>query len=231
MIKQSRALLALFTPALISRSCFRLVSADIKLPPLENPSFPLWPSLFHATLLQNRTGSLALTELYYDFTGGRNLNIIQNQLGETLYDNERQNGSTFYYYPQSSTCSVIDMGVGLLRPDWLDGANYEGTTEIDTFECDIWTQGTSLDDDSRPFVTYYNIKGSDIPARWVFYDDAQFEVLRWTINETASEETWAIPSYCFHIVPQKDSTVTMKTALTSLLRNSNHGALLGKSPL
>ena len=36
-----------------------------------------------------------------------------------------RNGSTYYYTPGGS-CKVIDMGVGLLPPDWLKGADYKG---------------------------------------------------------------------------------------------------------
>ena len=59
------------------------------------PPTPVWPKLLHATLVQNRSGSLALTELYYDWQGGRNLNVITSQAGgpgAVLFDNERANG-------------------------------------------------------------------------------------------------------------------------------------------
>lgn len=48
-----------------------------------------------------------------------------------LWDNERNNGSTYYYYPESSPpeCSVINFPVGILRPDWLSGAKYKGVEE------------------------------------------------------------------------------------------------------
>lgn len=112
--------------------------------------------------------------------------------------------STYYYYPDSSSCSVIDMNVGILKPNWLDGATYLGQTTIDNFLCDVWQQGSAPDDDATPFLTYYNVVGEDYPARWVFFDGAQFDVLRWAINETAGEATWAIPGYCFS-EPKKDS--------------------------
>lgn len=38
----------------------------------------------------------------YDYAQGRNLNIIQTQSGEEdgpLFDNERANGTTYYYLP------------------------------------------------------------------------------------------------------------------------------------
>ena len=51
--------------------------------------------------------------------------------GSVLWDNERNNGSTYYYYPEKSPpeCSVINFPVGILRPDWLSGAKYKGVEE------------------------------------------------------------------------------------------------------
>ena len=53
-----------------------------------------WPEQFHAVLFQNRSASLALTDLWYDWPGGRNLNAIRTQLtGRTLFDVEWNNGT------------------------------------------------------------------------------------------------------------------------------------------
>jgi hypothetical protein len=125
------------------------------------------------------------------------LNIIADQLGNVLYDNERANGSTYYYHPADHTCNVIDMGVGLLKPDWLVGATYLGEVAVNTIKCDMWEQGSAPDDGGVPFVTYYNKVGADTPIRWVFYDGASFDVMRWAVNETANSTTWEIPPYCF----------------------------------
>jgi hypothetical protein len=37
-------------------------------------------------MFQNRTGKLALVDLYYEWGKGRNANLIHSQLGSTLYD-------------------------------------------------------------------------------------------------------------------------------------------------
>lgn len=52
------------------------------------PSPPIWPETFHALAVQNRNGSLALVDLYYEWKKGRNANLIHRQLGTTLYDIE-----------------------------------------------------------------------------------------------------------------------------------------------
>lgn len=52
------------------------------------PQPPVWPETFHAVAVQNRIGSLALVDLYYEWSKGRNANLIHSQLGTTLYDIE-----------------------------------------------------------------------------------------------------------------------------------------------
>jgi hypothetical protein len=72
---------------------------------------PVWPDQLHAILLQDRDGELADVDLYYDWPGGRNLNIIKSRSdGSVLYDNERNNGRSVVT-PQgsdSASCDSID---------------------------------------------------------------------------------------------------------------------------
>lgn len=58
------------------------------LAPEAPPEPPIWPETFHAVAVQNRSGSLALVDLYYEWGKGRNANLIHSQLGTTLYDIE-----------------------------------------------------------------------------------------------------------------------------------------------
>lgn len=71
-----------------------LVVAAALIAPLQaKPSPPVWPEQLHAILIQDRNGSLADVDLWYDWPGGRNLNIIKSREdGSVLYDNERNNG-------------------------------------------------------------------------------------------------------------------------------------------
>ncbi|CAM9261668.1 unnamed protein product [Heterosigma akashiwo] len=163
---------------------------------VEDPSPPVWAEQFHAVLFQKRGEELALVDLWYDFPNGRNLNIIQNQLGSTLFDNERQNGSTYYYYGKDSdSCKVIDMGVGLLRPNWLSESKYHGEENIDGFSCYKWTHGEG--EDNKPFVTYWNDIQTGRPVKWVFFTGAVFEVMKYQENVTLPDEDWQIPPVCF----------------------------------
>lgn len=56
--------------------------------PDAEPRPPVWPETFHALAVQNRNGSLALVDLYYEWGRGRNANLIHKQMATTLYDIE-----------------------------------------------------------------------------------------------------------------------------------------------
>jgi len=56
--------------------------------PLPKDKWPLWPAKMHAELVQNRSGSLAIVDHYFDFKGGSSLLVIRSQLGSTLMDYE-----------------------------------------------------------------------------------------------------------------------------------------------
>ena len=162
------------------------------------PTPQLWPALLKADLRQNRSGALANVTLCYDFAGGRNLNVIDNSAapgGSVLYDNERANGSTYYYSRHPPGCKVIAMGVGLLRPDWLRGATYIGPGYGDT---DCFTQGESPSNASVPFLTYCQSQADGLPRYWTFFDGARFDVDRWEPDATCSEAAFALPPTCFN---------------------------------
>ena len=68
------------------------------------------------TNLTERGGRLQLIDLYYDWPGCRNLNLIRDQLS-------------------------VRFPVGVLPPDWLvDGAVYLGRETTDGFDCHLWTK-------------------------------------------------------------------------------------------
>lgn len=121
-----------------------------------------WPLQFHSILYVNYSGALSLIDLWYDFPNGRNFNIIQSQLGELLYDLEWTNGTSFYYTLDSAKkCTTYHFDIGILRPDWLDGANYQGQKMVDGFLCNVW--------DKVDFITYYEHVDTKVPVGWVFY--------------------------------------------------------------
>ncbi|KAL3347420.1 hypothetical protein AABB24_021206 [Solanum stoloniferum] len=84
-----------------------------------DPTPAPWPHQFHSILFVNFNGSLSLIDLWYDWTNGRNFNIIQDQLGELLYDLEWNNGTVFRYTldGDKKKCSSALIDVGILRPN------------------------------------------------------------------------------------------------------------------
>lgn len=127
-----------------------------------------WPDQFHALLYMNLSkGDLQMSDLWYDWPRGRNVNIFQKQLGVILYDIEWDNGTTFYYTAgerDGESCRVEEFGVGIPRPDFmLSGSRYLGTETTDGgFLCHVW--------EKAEFIWYYEDVVSKRPVRWDFYD-------------------------------------------------------------
>ncbi|CAM9189453.1 unnamed protein product [Scytosiphon promiscuus] len=124
-----------------------LSAAAAQASPDEPPSPPVWPGRFHAMITQVRDEDYGAVDLWYDYAAGRNLNIIVTQSGEEdgpLYDNERANGTTYYYNPakaKAKYCNVVDFGVGIIRPDWLQDATFLGEEQCGIYQCNKWEQG------------------------------------------------------------------------------------------
>ncbi|EIE21544.1 hypothetical protein COCSUDRAFT_17537 [Coccomyxa subellipsoidea C-169] len=160
------------------------------------PEPPVWPETFHAVAVQNRSGSLALVDLYYEWQRGRNANLIHSQLGTTLYDIEYTNHTSYYFNLEEGTCRKITFPVGILTPDWLANATYLGTENVDAHDTHVWTKADG-------FIKYYADVHTGLPVRWIFFDGAQFEILSFVVNETLPDADWQAPSYCFTDKSQK----------------------------
>ncbi|KAL9249634.1 hypothetical protein AKJ16_DCAP04131 [Drosera capensis] len=139
----------------------------------------------------NKTGEHQLIDLWYDYPNGRNFNIIRSQLDPNiLYDLEWNNGSTFYYtLVGEERCRRVQMEVGILRPDWLDGAEYVGETMVDGFFCDVWTKAD--------FIVYYEDKETKRPVRWRFYTGREAHVMSFEVGAVLEDAKWQVPYYCF----------------------------------
>lgn len=134
-----------------------------------------WPEQFHALLSMTMSkGNLQITNLWYDWPGGRNVNIIQKQYGELIYDVEWNNHTSFYYtVGENGTCEVMYFEVGIPRPDFLsDGAEYLGTQIRDGFQCNVWKK--------VDFIWYYEDLLTRLPVGWDFYDGTY--TLTWNIS-------------------------------------------------
>lgn len=123
-----------------------------------------WPHQFHALLFMNSSGTLQKLDLWYDWPNGRNFNIIQEQLNDVVkYDLEWNNGTSFIYTldPSKQECQVVHVEVGILRPNWLEGANYLGQQRVDNFLCNVW--------EKVDFIWYYEDVLTRRPVKWIFY--------------------------------------------------------------
>ncbi|ERN06091.1 hypothetical protein AMTR_s00016p00017300 [Amborella trichopoda] len=142
-----------------------------------------WPDQFHSILFTNYSGSLSLIDLWYDWPNGRNFNIIQDQLGKLLYDLEWNNGTSFFYTLDSKReCRSAEVGVGILRKDWLDGAQYLGREMVDGFLCNVWKK--------VDFIWYYEDVETNRPVHWVFYTGRSAHVMTFEVGAVLEDEKW-----------------------------------------
>ncbi|KAJ0235752.1 Uncharacterized protein HA466_0263360 [Hirschfeldia incana] len=150
-----------------------------------------WPEQFHALMLMNKSGSIEIVDLWYDWINGRNFNIIQKQLGKLTYDLEWNNGTSFYYtLDASKTCRTVHFEVGILRPNWLDGANYLGQRNVSGFLCNVW--------EKVDFLWYYEDVVTKRPVQWIFYTGREAHVMTFEVGVVLEDEKWQAPVYCFH---------------------------------
>ncbi|WCJ36364.1 hypothetical protein M5689_017568 [Euphorbia peplus] len=156
-----------------------------------NPTPATWPDQFHSVLIMNNTaGHLQVLDLWYDLPNGRNFNIIQNQLGKLLYDLEWDNGTSYYYTLDSNQeCRVTHFPVGILRPNWLEGANYLGQQKVDGFLCNVW--------EKVDFIWYYEDVVTKRPVHWVFFTGMVAHVMTFEVGAVLEDEKWQAPVYCF----------------------------------
>ncbi|KAK9113301.1 hypothetical protein Syun_020098 [Stephania yunnanensis] len=150
-----------------------------------------WPHQFHSILFMNYSGALSLVDLWYDWPNGRNFNIVQDQLGggDPLYDLEWNNGTSFFYTKKHKHCRSAQLAVGILRPNWLDGANYLGQQHVDGFLCNVW--------EKVDFIWYYEDTLTKRPVHWLFYTGRAAHVMTFEVGAVLEDHEWQAPVYCF----------------------------------
>ncbi|KAJ7957157.1 Transferring glycosyl group transferase, partial [Quillaja saponaria] len=171
-----------------------LLSSSFKFPlPVSSaePTPAEWPHQFHSVLFMNRSGNLQKVDLWYDWPNGRNLNIIQKQLGKLTYDLEWNNGTSYIYtlYPSNNECRTLHFSVGILRPNWLEGATYLGQQHIDGFLCNVW--------EKVDFIWYYEDVLTQRPVHWVFHSGFSAHVMTFEVGAVLEDAKWQAPVYCF----------------------------------
>ncbi|KAL4382205.1 hypothetical protein HN51_005812 [Arachis hypogaea] len=177
-----------------------------------------WPDQFHSVLFINRSSSLQKVDLWYDWPNGRNFNIIQHQLGVLSYDLEWDNGTSFYYtlHPFNTTCKVVHFDVGILRPNWLDGATFLGHKNVDNFLCNVW--------EKADFITYYEDVVTRRPVMWVFSSGMVAHLMTFEVGAVLEDANWQAPVYCF------SETDTGSSLLESSIDVVSHGTLIRGIP-
>ncbi|KAK4265447.1 hypothetical protein QN277_026499 [Acacia crassicarpa] len=158
-----------------------------------NPTPTPWPEQFHALLYMNLSDArLQLSDLWYDWPRGRNVNIFTRQLiGDILYDVEWDNGTSYYFTLEPNpTCRAMEFGVGIPRPDFLNDANYLGTQVTDGFLCHVW--------EKVDFIWYYEDVITKRPVRWDFYDGISSHVITYEVGAVLPDSVTQAPALCFN---------------------------------
>ncbi|OVA03174.1 hypothetical protein BVC80_8077g3 [Macleaya cordata] len=212
--KATNSISLLFFISIFSLSIFSITSSNLPNNPIPTP----WPHQFHSILVVNNSGSNQIINLWYDWTNGRNFNIIRKQLGEVLYDLEWNNGTSFYYTLDSNKkCKTVKFEVGILRPNWLEDANYLGQQKVDGFLCNVW--------EKVDFIWYYEDVVTKKPIHWVFYTGMEAHVMTFEVGAVLEDANWQAPSYCFEKKEKEDnpklkSSVNGESSMEGFLRGS-----------
>ncbi|XP_062078594.1 uncharacterized protein At4g14100-like [Humulus lupulus] len=160
--------------------------------PLPSP----WPEQFHALVVMNLSESqqLYVTDVWYDWRRGRNVNIHQKQLAEKEYSVEWNNGTSFYYSLDHNPpyCRVTHYEVGIPRPDFLQTeAEYDGTQLTGGFLCHVWKKAD--------FIVYYEDVLTARPVRWDFTDGVIYNyVMRYEVGAVLPDSEVQAPAFCFN---------------------------------
>lgn len=190
--------------------------------PCSDRSPPVWPhALVIAQLRVPDSDSKvhpSTTITYYDYEQGGNLiqDYPEAEGKSVLWDLELNNKHSYYFRPLEQSCKPVDMPVGILRPNWLEGAtplgpswstwrraphdiggtsqqllNTKRNEETDRLVCG-WTK---LD-----FIDYYADAETGEPDSWYFHNmKASFRVLNYTVvpSNTIDPTLFVPPDYCF----------------------------------
>ncbi|TQD79428.1 hypothetical protein C1H46_035035 [Malus baccata] len=130
-------------------------------------------------------------KLKLERAAGVNEHVINKVLGSVAYDLEWNNGTSFFYTLDSAReCRTVQVEVGILRPDWLDGAKYLGRRHVDGgFLCNVW--------EKADFITYYEDVDTKRPVHWIFYTGREAHVMTFEVGAALEDAKWQAPVYCF----------------------------------
>eukprot|EP00415_Alexandrium_ostenfeldii_P004551 UN4551 len=131
--------------------------------------------------------------MYYDWE--RQGNLIMDRPdgaaeGDTLWDLELGNHRSYYFQRGPQTCKYLHFAVGILRPDWLSGANYTGKKVINGRTVHGWTKAD--------FIDYYADVSDCSPVSWTFHTmKATFDTVSFLEGEYVPDGSFFVPPpYC-----------------------------------
>ena len=177
---------------------------------------PVWPAAFIQRFVEehivNGTRHVNTGDTYYDATHNRSRfdkgNGAYDELcnsvlaGNLVCVNLVTNGKRYIYFPQvrkGCYCCDAEHGCGILRRDWLNGAKYEGSAEINGQMFDKWTKPDGSDVDQY----YATADSKQVPRRLIEGDTHIVDFIMYTYAEgPIPDHNFDIPSYVIGDCPQ-----------------------------
>jgi len=158
---------------------------------------PVWPT--RATIVQRLVPSSGskmkpgTSVTYYDNELGANLiQITDDDISESvMWDLELDTKKSYYFYPDTKECVERNFPVGILKPNWLEGAESIGESiGWDGRVVCGWTKAN--------FLEYYADKETMEPVSWYFHlMQASFNTLYFGPNVSIPHVEWFDPpEYC-----------------------------------
>lgn len=96
--------------------------------------------------------------------------------------------------------------VGILRPNFLEDAEYVGQRYLDNFLCNVWKK--------VDFITYYEDVASKRPVGWEFFNGMTTHVMTFEVGKVLEDPNWQAPVYCFK---EADEEMAKKKPLLEVL--------------
>ncbi|KAG6653774.1 hypothetical protein CIPAW_05G100000 [Carya illinoinensis] len=96
-------------------------------------------------------------------------------------------GPKLQHHPGPARTAQVE--VGILRPNWLDGAKYLGQRGVDGFLCNVW--------EKVDFIWYYEDVVTKRPVHWEFYTGRNAHVMTFEVGAVLEDARWQAPVYCF----------------------------------
>jgi hypothetical protein len=166
---------------------------------------PIWPRSL--ILVQKRVPDRdsrvgpATTVTFYDYDLGGNLiqitprkktELNSEPTGDVLWDLELNSGHSFYFTPAKPTCQKVDFPVGILRPNWLEGATPLGPSKSWDGSGRQVCGWTKVD-----FIDYYADAATGGPDSWYFHTmKATFQTIDYKENPSIDPALFVPPDYC-----------------------------------